>query len=194
VQALDPGLSAQAAPAGVAVAVAAVDRTLRVGDEDGHAGDGSAGRPDDGPGRFSTFLRTRGDSTRMADFQVVVADPESGASYKIDVDGQDGNRFLGRDIGEKVDGGAVGLTGYTVEITGGSDDTGRPMREDVGGPGLTAVLLSGGVGFNPTVDGERKRVTVRGREISENIRQINAEIATRGGESPESLLGLEDEE
>jgi small subunit ribosomal protein S6e len=130
----------------------------------------------------------------MAEFQVVVADPESGASYKIDVDGQDGNRFLGRDIGEEVDGGAVGLTGYTVEITGGSDDTGRPMREDVGGPGLTAVLLSGGVGFNPTVDGERKRVTVRGREISENIRQINAEIATRGGESPESLLGLEDEE
>jgi small subunit ribosomal protein S6e len=129
----------------------------------------------------------------MAEFQVVVADPESGTSYERDVDGQDANRFLGRGIGEAVDGAAVGLAGYEIEITGGSDNTGRPMREDVGGTELREVLLTGGVGFDPTVDGERKRVTVRGREISEDIRQINAEIVTRGDESPEELLGEDDE-
>ena len=130
----------------------------------------------------------------MADFQVVVGDPVEGTTYAFDVDGQDANRFVGRSIGETVDGDAVDLYGYDLEITGGSDTSGRPMREDVSGTETAAILLEGGVGFDPAVDGERKRVTVRGREISENIRQINAEIATRGGESPESLLGLEDEE
>ncbi|WP_435076274.1 30S ribosomal protein S6e [Halococcus sp. AFM35] len=124
----------------------------------------------------------------MADFTVVVADPEDGAAYQRAVDGQDANRFIGRSIGEEVDGGAVGLDGYTVELTGGSDTAGRPMREDVAGPALNAVLLSGGTGFNPTRDGERKRVTVRGREVGEDTRQINATITDRGDQPVDELL------
>lgn len=125
----------------------------------------------------------------MADFQVVVADPEDGATYQVDVDGQDSNRFIGRSIGEEVDGSAVGLDGFTVEITGGSDVSGRPMRSDVSGPDTEAVLLTGGTGYNPTRDGERKRVTVRGAEISDQTRQINVKIATRGDDDPAALLG-----
>lgn len=124
----------------------------------------------------------------MADFTVVVADPDEGTAHQRAVEGQDANRFIGRSIGEEVDGGAVGLDGYTVEITGGSDVTGRPMREDVAGPALKSVLLTKGTGFNPTRDGERKRVTVRGREVGENTRQINATITTRGDQSVEELL------
>ncbi len=125
----------------------------------------------------------------MADFQVSVADPDDGATYQFEVDGQDANRFIGREIGETVDGGAVGLAGYELEITGGSDTAGRPMRGDVRGPNLKAVLLTGGTGFNPTRDGERKRVTVRGREVSDETRQINAKIVSRGDQSVEDLLG-----
>jgi len=124
----------------------------------------------------------------MADFQVSVADPDDGTTYQFEVDGQDANRFIGRSIGETVDGGAAGLAGYELEITGGSDATGRPMRGDVRGPELRAVLLTGGTGFNPTRDGERKRVTVRGREVSDETRQINAKIAARGDQSVEELL------
>ena len=125
----------------------------------------------------------------MADFQVSVADPDDGATYQFEVDGQDANRFVGRSIGETVDGGAVGLSGYELEITGGSDTAGRPMRGDVRGPNLKAVLLTGGTGFNPTRDGERKRVTVRGREVSDETRQINAKIVARGDRSVDELLG-----
>jgi small subunit ribosomal protein S6e len=125
----------------------------------------------------------------MADFQVVVADPDSGATYQFDVDGQDANRFLGRAIGEEVDGGAVDLDGYTVEITGGSDDAGRPMRGDVDGPNLKEVLLDGGVGYEPSRDGERKRVTVRGGEVSEATAQLNVKISEYGEESVEDLIG-----
>ncbi|MFC6726212.1 S6e family ribosomal protein, partial [Halobium palmae] len=67
----------------------------------------------------------------MAEFQVVVADPDSGRTYQRDVEGQDANRFLGRELGDEVEGGAVGLDGFTLLVTGGSDDAGRPMREDV---------------------------------------------------------------
>ena len=128
----------------------------------------------------------------MAEFQVVVADPEDGTTYQLDAEEQDVNRFVGHSIGEEVDGGAVGLDGYSLEITGGSDNAGRPMREDIEGPSLEAVLLTGGVGFDPTVEGERKRVTVRGREISEETRQINARIVGRGDQSVSELLGGED--
>ncbi|WP_299266924.1 30S ribosomal protein S6e [Halorientalis sp.] len=131
----------------------------------------------------------------MADFTVVVADPESGDTYQIDVDGQDANRFTGRDLGETVDGGAVGLDGYTLELTGGSDNAGRPMRTDVRGPDLTSLLSDGGTGFEPSRDGERKRVTVRGREISDDVRQINAKISERGSTDVADLLdeGEDDE-
>ncbi|MCD2200209.1 MULTISPECIES: 30S ribosomal protein S6e [unclassified Halobacterium] len=130
----------------------------------------------------------------MATFQVVVADPESGRSYQQEVDGQDANRFLGLAIGDEVDGEAVGLDGYTVEITGGSDAAGRPMRSDVEGSALKDVLLTGGPGFNPEDDGERKRVTVRGKEVSEAVAQLNVSIAERGEESVESLYGEGEEE
>jgi small subunit ribosomal protein S6e len=125
----------------------------------------------------------------MADFQVSVADPDDGATYQVEVDGQDANRFIGREIGETVHGGAVGLAGYELELTGGSDTAGRPMRDDVRGPDLRALLLTGGTGFNPTRDGERKRVTVRGGEVSDDTRQINAKIVGRGDQSVEELLG-----
>ncbi len=112
----------------------------------------------------------------MADFTVVVADPETGATYQRDVDGQDANRFIGRELGDEVDGEAVGLDGYTVELTGGSDETGRPMRADVPGSRVKELLLEGGVGFKPSRDGERKRITVRGRQVAETTAQINAKI------------------
>ncbi len=129
----------------------------------------------------------------MADFQVIVGG-DDGTTYSFEVDGQDANRFIGRSIGETVDGAAVGLSGYELEITGGSDQSGRPMHGRVSGSETKAILSEGGVGFKPTVDGERKRVTVRGAEISEETRQINAKITEYGDQSIDELLSGDDEE
>jgi len=128
----------------------------------------------------------------MAEFTVAVSDPESGTTHQVDVSEQDSTRFMGKEIGEEVDGGAVGLSGYTLELTGGSDNAGRPMRGDVNGAALKSVLLEGGTGYNPTRDGERKRVTVRGREVSDDTRQINAKVVSHGGGSVEELLGADE--
>jgi small subunit ribosomal protein S6e len=124
----------------------------------------------------------------MVEFTVAVSDPESGTTHQVDVSDQDANRFIGREIGDEVEGGAVGLSGYAVEVTGGSDNAGRPMREDVRGSELKSVLLEGGTGYDPNREGERKRVTVRGREVSDDTRQINAKIVGRGGRPVEELL------
>ena len=129
----------------------------------------------------------------MAEFTVAVSDPEDGHTYQIDVDGQDANRFIGRELGDEVDGGAVGLDGYSLELTGGSDTSGRPMRPDVRGVTTKEIMSDGGVGFEPTTDGERKRITVRGREVSDDTRQINAKIAARGSDDVADLLGDDDE-
>jgi small subunit ribosomal protein S6e len=128
----------------------------------------------------------------MAEFTVAVADPEDGTTYQVEATDQDANRFIGREIGDEVDGGAVGLDGYTLEITGGSDDAGRPMRDDVRGTELKNLLLEGGTGYHPKKEGERKRVTVRGREVSDSTRQINATITGRGGGDVADLLGDEE--
>jgi small subunit ribosomal protein S6e len=124
----------------------------------------------------------------MAEFTVAVADPETGTTRQVEVSDQDANRFIGRELGEEVDGSAVGLDGYTLELTGGSDDAGRPMRADLAGANLSEVLLEGGTGYEPSRDGERKRVTVRGREVSDATRQINAKIVEHGSGSVEDLL------
>ncbi|MDY7082106.1 MAG: 30S ribosomal protein S6e [Halobacteria archaeon] len=127
----------------------------------------------------------------MADLRVVISDPETGESYQIEASE---NSFIGYSIGEEIDGSAVGLDGYTLEITGGSDDTGRPLRGDVEGTAVSEVLVSGGTGFNPTRDGERKRVSVRGKQISDAVVQVNAKIVEHGSDDVESLLFGDDDE
>jgi small subunit ribosomal protein S6e len=127
----------------------------------------------------------------MAEFVVAVSDPETGTTHQREIDGQDANRFLGREIGDEVGGDAVGLPGYALAVTGGSDDAGRPMHGDVDGSSLSEILTDGETGFNPTRDGERRRVTVRGREVGDATRQINARIAERGDEPVEDLLGAD---
>jgi small subunit ribosomal protein S6e len=143
---------------------------------------------------FDALLTPDTVPSSMATFNVVVSDPETGRSYTREVEGQDANRFMGREIGEEVDGTAVGLDGFTLEIRGGSDDAGRPMRGDVRGPALKEILLEGGVGYEPNRDGERKRVTVRGREVSDAIAQLNVAVIEGEGWVPVALGEAEPEE
>ena len=124
----------------------------------------------------------------MAEFTVAVADTEAGVTRQVEVSGQSANRFVGRELGDTVDGTAVGLDGYTLELTGGTDDAGRPMRDDIRGASLDEVLLEGGTGYEPSRDGERKRVTVRGREVGDSTRQINVKIVEYGPGEVEDIL------
>lgn len=127
----------------------------------------------------------------MVEFKVVVNDPEKGKSYQIQVTGHHANSLIGKKIGDEVDGIFVSLPGYKLQITGGSDKDGFPMRKDLPGFGRRRILLSGGVGFKPKEDGLRKKKSVRGNTISPDIVQINMKITKYGSRPIEELINVE---
>jgi len=128
----------------------------------------------------------------MGDFKVVVSDPKTKA-YQFDVTGADANKFLGKSIGETVEGAAVGLGGYTLKITGGSDRSGFIMRGDLPGSKRQKLLVSKGKGYSPKEKGTRCRKFMRGREIATDVVQINTKVVEYGDRTIEAILGGEEE-
>jgi small subunit ribosomal protein S6e len=112
----------------------------------------------------------------MAKFKVIVSDPETGTSKVFEIEEARAVPFIGRKIGEAIDGAVVDLPAHKLQITGGSDRDGFPMRSNVHGGVRRNVMLSGGVGFNPQDKGERRRKAVRGNVITDEIVQINTKI------------------
>ncbi len=129
----------------------------------------------------------------MADFKIVVSDPKT-KTYQFDVTGSEANQYIGKSIGQTVDGATVGLAGYTLKITGGSDKGGTVMRGDLPGPKRQQVLVATGIGAKPKVSGTRRRKTMRGREISPDTSQINTKVVEYGEKTIDALLGGEAEE
>jgi small subunit ribosomal protein S6e len=115
----------------------------------------------------------------MAKFKVIVSDPETGTSSIVELEEARAAPLIGRRIGEIIDGTIVNLPGYKAQIRGGSDKDGFPMRPSVHGGVRRSVVLSGGVGFNPQDQGMRRRKSVRGNVITDEIVQINVKITEK---------------
>jgi len=115
----------------------------------------------------------------MAKFKVIVSDPQNGTSKVVELEEARAAPFIGRKTGETLDGAVVDLPAHKVQLMGGSDKDGVPMRSNVHGGVRRAVVLSGGAGFKPTRKGARKRKTVRGNVITDEIVQINMKIVDR---------------
>ncbi|MGB9740403.1 MAG: 30S ribosomal protein S6e [Candidatus Bathyarchaeia archaeon] len=122
----------------------------------------------------------------MAKFKVVISDPGTGTSKVAELEEARAAPLIGRKIGEIIDGSIVDLPGKKVQITGGSDKDGFPMRPNVHGGVRRQVILSGGVGFNPVKEGERRRKTVRGNVITDEIVQVNMKIVVPPKEEEKS--------
>jgi len=122
----------------------------------------------------------------MAKFKVIVSDPQAGTSKVVELEEARAAPFIGRRLGETLDGSAVDLPAHTVQILGGSDKDGVPMRGNVHGGVRRRVILSGGAGFSPKNSGERKRKTVRGNVITDEIVQINMKIVERPAKPAEA--------
>jgi small subunit ribosomal protein S6e len=115
----------------------------------------------------------------MAKFKVIVSDPQAGTSKVVELEESRAAPFIGRKLGETLDGSVVDLPAHTIQILGGSDKDGVPMRGNVHGGIRRRVVLSGGAGFKAKKSGERKRKTVRGDIITDEIVQINLKIVER---------------
>lgn len=104
------------------------------------------------------------------------------------------NQFDGMKIGAKVDGGLIGLKGYELEITGGSDKCGFPMRKSVEGPARKKGFFGKGVGVKKRIDrkGKKIRKTVVGNTVSNQIAQLNFKVLKVGSESLDKLMPKEE--
>jgi small subunit ribosomal protein S6e len=125
-------------------------------------------------------------------FKVIVSDKET--SYQVETDNELNRQFIGLTIGDDLDGKLVGLDGYTLKITGGSDKNGFPMRKDVNGQRRIKSLLSGGVGYKPKSKGIKRRKTVRSNMVSDDIVQINTIITKTGNKPIADIFSTENEE
>ena len=124
----------------------------------------------------------------MVEFKVVVNDIQSGKSYNIPVSGHHANSLIGKKINDEVDGIFVSLPGYKLKITGGTDKDGFPMRHDIPGSSRRRLLLSKGVGFKPQVLGKRKKKSVRGNTINQEIVQVNMKVMKPGAKPIEEII------
>jgi small subunit ribosomal protein S6e len=115
----------------------------------------------------------------MARFKVIVSDPEGGKSKVVELDGAKAVPLLGRKLGEAIDGSVLGMSGRRLQITGGSDKDGFPMRPNVHGGVRVSVIVSKSVGFHPHSEGERQRKTLRGNVITDDIVQINMKVTEK---------------
>ena len=130
----------------------------------------------------------------MAKFKVIVSDPETGTSKALELEEARAAPFIGRKIGEAIDGLIIDQPGHKAQITGGSDKDGFPMRPSVHGGVRRRIVLSGGVGFVPQHEGTRKRKTIRGNVITDEIVQINVKITEKTKQAKETRKPKEKKE
>jgi small subunit ribosomal protein S6e len=125
----------------------------------------------------------------MAEFKVVVADPKTGRAYNVNASGGVAGALVGKKIGDEMDAGSLGLSGYKVTITGGSDRTGTPANKSLPGAGRKKLLVAKGTtGYHPKMEGQRRRKTLRSKEITADFVQVNAKITAYGDKALEEIF------
>ncbi len=126
-------------------------------------------------------------------FKIVVSDPGTRKSYSKEVP-QEASMLFGKKIRETFEGNSLGLPGFKLEITGGSDKDGFPMRKDMEGTARKKILLSSPPGYHPQREGERKRKSIRGNTISADIVQVNLKVLEHGKQTLDEAFGKKAEE
>ena len=117
----------------------------------------------------------------MAEFKLVIG-LKSGKCVQKEAKDDTAKPLMGKMIGDKIAGDAMGFAGYEFELTGGSDYCGFPMRKDVKGTARKRILAVVGIGLKKKGKGIRQRKTVAGNTIHSKISQINLKVLKEGKE------------
>lgn len=110
----------------------------------------------------------------MAQFKVVISDG-TGKSVSQELKDKVAIPLLGLKIGDVIDSNIVGIDGK-MQITGGSDKSGTPMRPDLHGGVKKYILLARGVGMRNRTPGIRIRKLIRGNMVTEEIYQLSSKL------------------
>jgi len=124
----------------------------------------------------------------MPEFKIVVG--EKGKSYAKNLTSDESEFLLGKKIKDKVEGGHIGLKGYELEVTGGSDKEGFPIRFDVEGLVRKEIfLIKGDIGTRLKRKGVRIRKAVASNLITNNTSQVNLKVVKTGQKTLDEIFG-----
>jgi small subunit ribosomal protein S6e len=127
----------------------------------------------------------------MVEFKVVINDTKNGKSHQVQVSGHHANSLIGKKIGDEVDGIFISLPGYKLQVTGGTDKNGFAMRRDLPGMSRRRLLLSKSSGFKPKEKGLRKKKSIRGNTVNQDIVQINMKVTKHSSKPIDKLINIE---
>lgn len=111
----------------------------------------------------------------MAKFKLSISD-STGKTQSMEIEELQAQQLIGKKIGDKLKGALLEMPDRELQITGGSDRDGTPMRRDIQGGVRKSVMLSGGPGYRTKTKGMRKRKKIRGKVITEDTVQVNLKI------------------
>lgn len=102
--------------------------------------------------------------------------------------------LVGKKIGDTVKGEEINreLSGYEFEITGLSDIRGFPGLRQIHGSQVKRVLLRYGIGMRERrPKGLRKKKSVHGNEIADDVVQINLKVIKEGAKKLDEIIKKE---
>ncbi len=128
----------------------------------------------------------------MANFKLCISEPSTGRTFQKEVKDNFARPFIGLNVGETINGDLIEMSGYELQITGGSDYCGFPMRRGILGQ-RKKITIYGGIGFRGDAKGIKKRKTVCGHKIHERISQVNLKVVKQGQKKLAEIFGVPEE-
>ena len=126
----------------------------------------------------------------MPEINLVIGD-KNGKSYSKKL--EDNSDLIGKKLGEIIKGESIGLSGCEFKITGGSDDSGFPMRPEITLAGKKKIYARKGIGIKTKYKGNFIRKTVAGNSVYQKTSQLNLAVVKAGKKSLEEIFGKKEE-
>jgi len=126
----------------------------------------------------------------MPEINLVIGD-KNGKSYSKKL--EDNSDLIGKKLGEIIKGESIGLSGCEFKITGGSDDSGFPMRPEINLAGKKKIYARKGIGIKTKYKGNFIRKTVAGNSVYQKTSQLNLAVVKAGKKSLEEIFGKKEE-
>ena len=126
--------------------------------------------------------------------RITIAYPDNGTQVCVDIEDQQALAHLyEKRLGQDIDGAVLGqqFAGYTFRIGGGHDKQGFSLMQGVLTPRRVRLLMKDGMScFRARKDGERKRKTVRGCVLSDQVSALHLIVLEKGAQEIEGLTNI----
>lgn len=128
----------------------------------------------------------------MVELRICVGDVKKAKTYQKVLNEKEADVLKGLKIGDKIKGDNIGMGGYELEITGGSNDSGFPMRKGIESSGRVKIYAEGGVGIRKSKKGMISRKSVAGAVVDAKTTQLNLKVLTYGKKPVAECFGIEE--